>query len=40
MAGFGAILISGFWSIISELFDPRTAKAQLVASPAQAHSGD
>jgi hypothetical protein len=29
MAGFGAILISGFWSIISELFDPRTAKAQI-----------
>jgi len=29
MAGFGAILISGFWSIVSELFDPRTAKAQI-----------
>jgi len=29
MAGFGAILVSGFWSIISELFDPRTAKAQI-----------
>ncbi len=29
MAGFGAFLVSGFWSIISELFDPRTAKAQI-----------
>src|SRR5215510_11805274 len=29
MAGFGAILVSGFWSIISELFDPRTAKAEV-----------
>jgi AAA family ATP:ADP antiporter len=29
MAGFGAILVSGFWSIISELFDPRTAKAKI-----------
>ena len=29
MAAFGAILISGFWSIISELFDPRTAKAKV-----------
>ena len=29
MAGFGAILVSGFWSIISELFDPRTAKAEI-----------
>jgi hypothetical protein len=29
MAAFGAILISGFWSIISELFDPRTAKATI-----------
>ena len=29
MAGFGAILVSGFWSIVSELFDPRTAKAQI-----------
>jgi len=27
LAAFGAILISGFWSIISELFDPRTARA-------------
>ena len=29
MAGFGAILVSGFWSIISEMFDPRTAKAKI-----------
>jgi AAA family ATP:ADP antiporter len=29
ITGFGAILVSGFWSIISELFDPRTAKAQI-----------
>jgi ATP:ADP antiporter, AAA family len=29
MAGFGAILVSGFWSIVSELFDPRTAKAKI-----------
>src|SRR5439155_12283041 len=29
MAGFGSILVSGFWSIISELFDPRTAKAKI-----------
>src|SRR4030095_4752765 len=27
MAGFGAILVSGFWSIVSEMYDPRTAKA-------------
>src|SRR5262249_45082161 len=29
MAAFGTILISGFWSIISELFDPRTAKTKI-----------
>src|SRR5262249_36271895 len=34
MAGFGAILVSGFWSIISELFDPRTAKAEIGRIPA------
>ena len=27
IAGFGALLLSGFWSLISELFDPQTAKA-------------
>lgn len=26
IVGFGAILLSGFWSLISELFDPREAK--------------
>jgi hypothetical protein len=26
LVGFGAILLSGFWSIASEVFDPRTAK--------------
>jgi hypothetical protein len=29
MAAFGAILVSGFWSMIAELFDPRTAKAKI-----------
>jgi AAA family ATP:ADP antiporter len=29
MAAFGAILISGFWSIVGELFDPRTAKSKV-----------
>jgi AAA family ATP:ADP antiporter len=29
MAAFGAILVSGFWSMIAELFDPRTAKARI-----------
>src|SRR5436190_4485805 len=29
MASFGAVLISGFWSMISESFDPRTAKIQV-----------
>lgn len=29
MAVFGAILVSGFWSMIGELFDPRTAKAKV-----------
>jgi len=27
VAGLGALLLSGFWSLASELFDPRTAKA-------------
>jgi AAA family ATP:ADP antiporter len=26
IAGMGALLLSGFWSLISELFDPRSAK--------------
>lgn len=29
VAGFGLILISGFWSLLSERFDPRSAKAML-----------
>jgi AAA family ATP:ADP antiporter len=29
MAAFGAVLVSGFWSTISELLDPRTAKASI-----------
>jgi len=28
-AGLGAVLISGFWSVINERFDPRTAKRVL-----------
>lgn len=27
--GLGALLISGFWSVVSERFDPRTAKRQI-----------
>ncbi|MCP5150407.1 MAG: hypothetical protein H6983_17710 [Ectothiorhodospiraceae bacterium] len=37
MAVFGAILISGFWSVINERFDPHTAKetvAQVTAATA------
>jgi hypothetical protein len=29
MAAFGAVLISGFWSSVNELFDPRTAKRRV-----------
>src|SRR5215813_6296663 len=29
MASFGSVLASGFWSMIGELFDPRTAKAKI-----------
>jgi hypothetical protein len=29
IAAFGAILISGFWSMVAELFDPRTAKSRI-----------
>jgi len=28
-AAFGAVLVSGFWSIVSERFDPRTARRQI-----------
>lgn len=27
--GLGALLVSGFWSVVSERFDPRTAKRQI-----------
>jgi hypothetical protein len=29
VAAFGSILISGFWSIVNESFDPRSAKQQI-----------
>jgi hypothetical protein len=29
VAGLGAILLSGFWSLASEVFDPRTARASF-----------
>jgi AAA family ATP:ADP antiporter len=29
VAGFGALLLSGFWSLVSELFDPKTAKVSF-----------
>ncbi len=29
MAGIGAVLISGFWSMVNERFDPRTAKKRI-----------
>ena len=29
VAGFGALLLSGFWSLISELFDPREARTSF-----------
>lgn len=28
VAAFGALLLSGFWSLVSELFDPKSAKAE------------
>jgi hypothetical protein len=28
-AAFGAVLVSGFWSVVSERFDPRTARRQV-----------
>ncbi len=30
VASFGALLLSGFWSLTSELFDPHTARQQVV----------
>jgi ATP/ADP translocase len=29
MGGLGGVLISGFWSLVNERFDPRTAKRQI-----------
>src|SRR5262245_25477453 len=29
IAGFGALLLSGYWSLVSERFDPRTARASF-----------
>src|SRR6476659_11132437 len=29
LVGFGAILLSGFWSVANEVFDPRDAKRQF-----------
>ncbi len=29
MSGIGSVLISGFWSLVSERFDPRAAKRQI-----------
>ena len=29
MAGLGSVLISGFWSVVTEQFDPRAAKRQI-----------
>ena len=29
LVGFGAILLSGFWSVVNEVFDPREAKQRF-----------
>lgn len=39
MAAFGAILISGFWSLVNERFDPRTAKQKVGRIAAGATAG-
>ena len=39
MAVFGAILISGFWSVINERFDPHTAKSTIARIAAAATLG-
>ena len=36
MAVFGAVLISGFWSVVNERFDPHTAKHTIAVMPAVA----
>ena len=39
MTGFGAIVISGFWSLINERFDPHTAKPRIARIAAGAALG-
>lgn len=39
MALFGAVLISGFWSVVNERFDPRTAKSSVTRIAAAATLG-
>ena len=39
MAGLGSVLISGFWSMVNEQFDPRTAKRQIARIGAGAAFG-
>lgn len=39
MAGLGSVLISGFWSLANEQFDPRTAKRQITRIGAGAAFG-
>lgn len=39
MATFGAVLISGFWSVVNERFDPHSAKRQIARIAAAAAMG-
>ncbi|MCP5144711.1 MAG: hypothetical protein H6978_07795 [Gammaproteobacteria bacterium] len=39
MAAFGAVLISGFWSVVNERFDPHTAKSTIAKVAAAATLG-
>ena len=39
MAVFGAVLISGFWSVVNERFDPHTAKSTIAKVAAAATLG-
>ena len=39
MAIFGAVLISGFWSVVNERFDPHTAKQTIARVAAAATLG-
>ena len=38
LVGFGAILLSGFWSVANEVFDPREAKRHSAGSRQRARS--